>query len=206
MFYEIKHPLIKHKLTKIRDKNTVYKQFRELVKEITKLIAYDAMSEMELVDIDIETPLSPMTGSHLKREIVIVPIMRAGMGMLDGILDLVPSARVGFVGMYRDHDSAEPVAYYEKLPENLDDPEVYVIDPMLATGGSLDATVKLIKKYGYRRITVITVLSSPEGIEYFGEKHPDVRVYTGAVDSHLNDKKYIVPGLGDAGDRLFGTK
>ena len=206
MLYESKHPLLKHKMSVLRDKNTCFKEFRELTNEITMLILYEALSNIEICDTPIETPLKKTTGKALKNDIVIVPVLRAGIGMLDGCLKLLPNARVGFVGMYRDHETKEPVEYYEKMPADLTDPVFYVIDPMLATGGSLIATIDLLKRKGHKNIKVLTVLSAPEGIKAMEEKHPDVDVYTGNVDEYLDDNRYIVPGLGDAGDRLFGTK
>lgn len=206
MYHEINHPLVKHKLTVLRDVATRHKQFRELVSEITMLLAYEAMKNLEVEPISVDTPLAGTTGSRLKNDIVVIPILRAGVGMLDGMLNLVPNARVGFVGMYRDHDTKEPVPYYEKLPQDLNFPSFYVIDPMLATGGSIVATIDSLKKNGYQMITVISVLSSPEGIRRVEEAHPDIEIYTGSIDECLDENKYIIPGLGDAGDRLYGTR
>lgn len=206
MYVEINHPLIKQKMTLLRDKETKVKQFRELAKEITILVAYEAMKDLEVEKVDVTTPIAKTTGYKIKNDIVIVPVLRAGVGMLDGVLNLAPKARVGFIGMYRDSKTKEPIAYYEKLPENLVDPYFFVIDPMVATGGSLIATIDLIKKKGHRKISIISILSAPEGISAVNEAHPDVKIFTGVVDEGLNEEKYIVPGLGDAGDRLFGTK
>ncbi len=206
MLHEIHHPLLQHKLTALRDRRTGCKEFRELASEITLLLAYEALKEVAVDDCEIETPLTTMTGKKLRNDLVIVPVLRAGVGMLDGMLTLVPTARVGFVGMYRDPETKEPVEYYCKLPENLVHPLAIVIDPMLATGGSLAATVDLLKRSGMDQVLVISILAAPEGVAVMTERHPDVPVYTAAVDERLNDHKYIVPGLGDAGDRLYGTK
>jgi len=206
MLYEIHHPLLQHKLTALRDQRTGCKEFRELASEITLLLAYEAFKGLEVVDCEIETPVAPMTGKRVRNDIVIVPVLRAGVGMLDGMLKLVPTAKVGFVGMYRDPDTKEPVEYYCKLPVDLVHPVAVVIDPMLATGGSLAATVDLIKREGIDQVVVISILAAPEGAAMMQTRHPDVPVYTAAVDERLNDHKYIVPGLGDAGDRLYGTR
>ncbi len=206
MHYELNHPLVKQKITLLRDVETKYKQFRELAKEITILVAFEAMKDLEVEETTVITPLVETTGYKIKNDIVIVPVLRAGVGMLDGVLNLAPKARVGFIGMYRDHKTKEPIAYYEKLPEDLVDPYFFVIDPMVATGGSLIATIDLIKKKGHKKISIISILSAPEGISAVNDAHPDVKIFTGVVDERLNENKYIVPGLGDAGDRLFGTK
>jgi uracil phosphoribosyltransferase len=206
MYHEINHPLVKHKLTVLRDVATRHKQFRELVSEITMLLAYEAMKGLDTLPTPVDTPLAGTMGAKLKNDIVVIPILRAGVGMLDGILNLVPNARVGFVGMYRDHVTKEPVSYYEKLPRNLDHPYFIVIDPMLATGGSLVATIDSLKEQGFNTITIISILSSPEGIKKVEESHPNVEIYTGSIDECLDENKFIIPGLGDAGDRLFGTK
>ena len=206
MLHEINHPLLQHKLTVLRDVNTGSKEFRELASEITLLLAYEALKGVELEDREIETPLTAMTGKQVRNDIVIVPVLRAGIGMLDGMLTLVPTAKVGFVGMYRDPETKEPVEYYCKLPENLHEPVAIIIDPMLATGGSLAATVDLLKREGIDNVTIVSILSAPEGIAVIEGRFPDVPIYTAAVDEYLNDHRYIVPGLGDAGDRLYGTK
>lgn len=206
MYYEINHPLVKHKLTVLRDNSTRHKQFRELVSELTLLIAYDAMKDLETIPVAVDTPLAPTIGATLKNDIVIIPILRAGIGMLDGMLSLVPNARVGFEGIYRDHDTKEPVSYYEKLPQGLTNPYFFIIDPMLATGGSIIATIDSLKAKGFQAITVISIIASPEGMKRLEEAHPDVNIYTGSIDECLDENKYILPGLGDAGDRLFGTK
>jgi len=206
MLHEINHPLLQHKLTALRDVNTGSKEFRELASEITLLLAYEALKGVELEDREIETPLATMTGKQVRNDIVIVPVLRAGIGMLDGMLTLVPTAKVGFVGMYRDPETKEPVEYYCKLPENLNEPVAIIIDPMLATGGSLAATVDLLKREGLENVTIVSILSAPEGIAAIEDRFPDVPIYTAAVDEYLDDHRYIVPGLGDAGDRLYGTK
>jgi len=206
MHHEINHPLLKHKLTALRDENTNHKEFRELANEITMLICYEALKNIEIEDYEIDTPLVKMTGKKVKNDIVVVPILRAGVGMLDGILTLVPNARVGFVGLYRDHDTKQPVEYYCKLPEQVKEPLVFIIDPMLATGGSANATIDLMKREGFNNIILVSIISSPEGVKAVEDEHPDVQIFTGNIDEKLDDNKYIIPGLGDAGDRLFGTK
>ncbi len=206
MHYELDHPLMKQKMTLLRDKETKFKQFRELAKEITILVAFEAMKDLEVEETRVVTPLVETTGYKIKNDIVIVPVLRAGVGMLDGVLNLAPKARVGFIGMYRDSKTKEAIAYYEKLPEDLKNPYFFVIDPMVATGGSLIATIDLIKKKGHKKISIISILSAPEGIAAVNKAHPDVKIFTGVVDEKLDENKYIVPGLGDAGDRLFGTK
>ncbi len=206
MHQEINHPLLKHKLTALREENTNHKEFRELANEITMLICYEALKNIEVEDLEIKTPMTTMTGKKVKNDIVVVPILRAGVGMLDGILTLVPNAHVGFVGLYRDHDTKEPVEYYCKLPEKMKDPLVFIIDPMLATGGSAAATIDLLKREGFKNIVLIAIIAAPEGIETVESQHPDVPIFCGGVDERLDENKYIIPGLGDAGDRLFGTK
>lgn len=206
MYHESKHPLVKHKLTVLRSNITQHKQFRELVSEITMLLGYDAMTNLEIEPIKVETPLSGTMGARLKNEIVVVPILRAGVGMLEGMLSLVPNARVGFVGIYRDPETKMPISYYEKFPNDLHAPHFFVVDPMLATGGSIVATIDMLKERGFKTITVISIIASPEGMKLVEDSHPDVDLYVGSIDEYLDENKYIVPGLGDAGDRLFGTK
>lgn len=206
MHYEIRHPLLQHKLSLLRDKGTKQKEFRELSSEITMLLTYEAFKDIPLGKRILETPLTETEGYEIKDDIIIVPILRAGVGMLEGILNLLPNARVGFVGIYRDPRTKQPVEYYEKLPENPVNPLVVIIDPMLATGGSIIATIKLLRKKGFDRIKIISIISAPEGIEAVEKACADIEIFTGNIDSHLDDHKYIVPGLGDAGDRLFGTK
>jgi len=200
------HPLILHKLTLIRDKSTGTKDFREVVNEIARLLAYEVSREMPVEDVEIETPLVKTTQKQLAgKKVVIVPILRAGLGMVDGILDLIPAARVGHVGMYRDEETMEPVEYFVKMPQNIDERQMWVVDPMLATGGSAIAAIDALKKRGAKDIKFVCLVAAPEGIEELSKKHPDVEVYTASVDEKLNENAYIEPGLGDAGDRLFGT-
>ncbi len=206
MHVEIKHPCVLHKLALIRDKNTGHKLFRELATEITMFISYEALKNVELQNVQVETPVAMANCKTIASNLVVVPILRAGVGMLEGILGLVPTARVAFVGMYRDEKTKLPVAYYKKLPESRDNSVYIIIDPMLATGGSTVATIDLLKEQGAQSIVVVCIVTCPEGLEAVEKAHPDVTVYTASVDDHLNDHKYIVPGLGDAGDRLFGTK
>jgi uracil phosphoribosyltransferase len=206
MHFEIRHPLLEHKLSVIRDQNTGHKEFRESVNEITMLLTYEALKDLELEEYPLETPVAKTTGKRVKNDIVIIPILRAGVGMLSGILSLVPEARVGFVGLYRDPETKQPVEYYKKLPKGIDSPLAVIVDPMLATGGSIVAAINMLKEQGYKKIKVISVISAPEGIAIVEKAHPDVPIYVGSIDERLNDHKYIVPGLGDAGDRLFGTK
>jgi uracil phosphoribosyltransferase len=201
------HPLIKHKLTFIRDKNTGSKEFRELVKEVSMLMAYEVTRDLSLEEIEIETPIS-----HMKSEVIagkklgLVPILRAGLGMVDGMLNLLPAARVGHVGLYRDPETLKPVEYYCKLPQDIDERDLIVLDPMLATGGSAVAAIQFLKDRGAGHIKLVNLIAAPEGIEAVTSAHPDVDIYVASVDEKLNEHAYIIPGLGDAGDRLFGTK
>lgn len=205
--YVFDHPLIQHKTAMIRDKRTSVKDFRELVREISMLMAYEVTRNLPLEDVEIETPLCTATLKMLKGEdIAIVPILRAGLGMVDGMLELVPNAKVGHIGLYRDPDTHLPVEYYCKLPSDIENRQVIIVDPMLATGGSASAAIDFIKDRGARKVAFMCLIAAPEGINVLMEKHPDVDIYIAAKDSHLNDHAYIVPGLGDAGDRLFGTK
>lgn len=206
MHTEVAHPLIQHKLSLVRDSSTGSKLFRELIGEISKLLAYEALREIPTQPVDINTPLETAHCQHIASEIVLVPILRAGIGMLDALTDLVPNARVGFLGMYRDPVTSAPIEYYAKLPEAKNDSIAIVIDPMLATGGSSSAAISYLKKKGYQKIVFICIVSCPEGIATVEKDHPDVPVYTASIDRQLNDHNYILPGLGDAGDRLFGTK
>ena len=206
MHEEVKHPCVQHKLALIRDKDTGYKKFRELATEITMFLCYEALKEIEVKQVTVQTPLAEAAGHKIANELVVVPILRAGVGMLEGILDLVPTARVGFVGMYREAGTKKPVSYYHKLPKETDGGTCIVIDPMLATGGSTAATIDFLKEQGAATIVVICIVTCPEGIALVETEHPDVKIYTASVDDHLDDRKYIVPGLGDAGDRLFGTR
>lgn len=201
------HPLIQHKLTYLRDKRTGSKQFRELVSEIAMLICYEATRDLPLEETTIETPMMKATTKVISgRKLAFVPILRAGLGMVDGVLNLIPAARVGHIGMYRDPETHEPVDYYCKLPSDLSERDVIVLDPMLATGGSAIDAVDKIKKYNPRSIKFMCIIAAPEGLKALTEAHPDVQVYCASLDEQLNDHGYIVPGLGDAGDRIFGTK
>lgn len=205
MHEEVKHPCVQHKLALIRDQDTGHKKFRELATEITMFLCYEALKNIPLKKVEIQTPVAKAQCHKIDQDIVVVPILRAGIGMMDGILGLIPTARVGFVGMYRDEKTKEPVSYYDRLPPQTDGGVCIVIDPMLATGGSTVATLDLLKAKGARTIIVVCIVTCPEGLKKVSDAHPDVLVYTAAIDDHLNERKYIVPGLGDAGDRLFGT-
>lgn len=201
------HPLIKHKLTFIRDKNTGSKEFRELVTEISMLMGYEVTRDFPLEEIEIETPLTKMKSQVISgKKVGLIPILRAGLGMVDGMLNLLPAARVGHIGLYRDPQTLKPVEYYCKLPQDIEERELIVLDPMLATGGSATAAIDFLKKRGATNIRLVCLIAAPEGIKAVTEAHPDVDVYVAALDEKLNDHAYIVPGLGDAGDRLFGTK
>jgi uracil phosphoribosyltransferase len=203
----IDHPLIRHKLGILRSKATPKKLFRELVDEIAMLMAYEVTRDLEEEEVEVETPLERTTGHKIAgKKLVIVPVLRAGLGMVEGILRLIPSARVGHVGMARDEESLVPVEYYFKLPGEADVRRLVVVDPMLATGGSASATIAGLKKRGARHISMMCLVAAPEGVHALGQAHPDVPVYAAALDRRLNDNGYILPGLGDAGDRLFGTK
>ena len=203
----VDHPLIAHKLSHLRAKDTETKRFRELVAELATLLCYEATKDLELEDVVIETPLETMTTQVIKgKKVAVVPILRAGLGMVEGITNLLPAARVGFVGLYRDHDSLEPVQYYAKLPGKLDERMSLVLDPMLATGGSASHAISLLKERGAVRIRLLSLVAAPEGIDVVHERHPDVPIFVAAIDRELNDNGYILPGLGDAGDRLFGTR
>lgn len=201
------HPLIQHKLTILRDKRTGTKQFRELVSEIAMLMCYEATRDLPLMEVQIETPLEVTTTKTIAgRKLAFVPILRAGLGMVDGVLELVPTAKVGHIGMYRDPITHEPVDYYCKLPSDIPQRDVIVLDPMLATGGSAIDAVDKIKKFHPRSIKFMCIIAAPEGIKAFSAAHPDVKVYCAGMDRELNENCYILPGLGDAGDRIFGTK
>jgi len=201
------HPLIRHKLTILRDKRTGHKEFREVTQELSMLMAYEATRQHPVREIQVETPLAWTTGwSIAGQEIAVVPILRAGLAMEEAITRLIPTARVGHIGIYRDHETLQPVSYFVKLPPDIAERQAMILDPMLATGGSTVAAIDTLKGRGCQSIKVMAIISAPEGIQKVHAAHPDVDIYTGAVDSHLNEKGYIVPGLGDAGDRLFGTK
>ncbi|EAF6563126.1 uracil phosphoribosyltransferase [Listeria monocytogenes] len=203
----INHPLVQHKLTIIRDKNTGTKAFRELVDEVATLMAYEITRDMELEDIQVETPLQTTTAKTLTgKKLGIVPILRAGLGMQDGILKLIPAAKVGHVGLYRDHDTLEPVEYFVKLPSDVEERLFIVVDPMLATGGSAIMSIDCLKKRGARNMKFMCLVAAPEGVKALQDAHPDVEIYVAGLDEKLDENGYIRPGLGDAGDRLFGTK
>lgn len=201
------HPLIQHKIGYIRRTGTGTKDFRQTISEIAMLICYEATRELQLADVKIETPICETTVKELKgKKMAIVPILRAGLGMVDGVLDLIPAAKVGHIGLYRDPETLEPVEYYCKLPADCAEREVFVVDPMLATGGSSVAAIRLLKEKGCKNIHFMCIIAAPEGVERMKREHPDVDMYIGAMDEKLNEHGYIVPGLGDAGDRIFGTK
>ena len=207
MVHVIDHPLVQHKLSIMRDKNTGSKEFRELLNEIGMLVAYEVTRDLPLTDVEVETPICKCTTKMLSgRKLGVVPILRAGLGMVDGILSLVPAAKVGHVGLYRDPETKKPVEYYCKLPADAQERLLIVVDPMLATGGSSIAAIQFLKDRGCKNIRLMCLIGAPEGIKALEEAHPDVDLYIAAVDEKLDDHCYIVPGLGDAGDRLFGTK
>ena len=206
-FQVIDHPLIQHKLTMIREKNCGTKVFREVVNEIAMLMAYEVTRDLELQDVEIQTPVTKMTAKRLAgKKLAIVPILRAGLGMTDGVLSLVPAARVGHIGLYRDPETLEAVEYFAKMPQDIDERQIIVVDPMLATGASAIEAISSLKKRGAKSIRFMCLIAAPEGVEKMQEAHPDVDIYIAALDEKLNDKAKITPGLGDAGDRLFGTK
>lgn len=204
---EMNHPLIKHKLTFIRDKNTGSKEFRELVSELAMLMGYEVTRDLELEEIEIETPVTSMKAQVIAgKKVGIVPILRAGLGMVDGMLNLIPAAKVGHIGLYRDPETLKSVEYYCKLPQDIEERSLIVLDPMLATGVSAIAAIDLLKNRGASHIKFVCLIAAPEGISALQEAHPDVDIYVANIDEKLNEHAYIVPGLGDAGDRLFGTK
>lgn len=203
----LKHPLIQHKLTLLRDKKTGCKEFREIVGEIAMLMCYEATRDLPLQEVEIETPVAVAKAQVISgKKLAFVPILRAGLGMIEGMLELVPAAKVGHIGLYRDPVSLSPVDYYSKLPCDIDEREVILLDPMLATGGSAKEAVAILKKHGVKNIKFMCIIASPEGVAALTEAHPDVSIYCASLDECLNEQGYIVPGLGDAGDRLFGTK
>lgn len=204
--YIIDHPLVQSKVSMLRDKNTGNKEFRELVSEIASLICYEATKDLETENVNIESILCNTTGKTLKRKIGIVPILRAGLGMIDGILSLVPNASVGHIGLYRDPETLIPVEYYCKLPEDFENTDILILDPMLATGGTAVSAIQFIKERGFKNIKFLCLIASPEGVKKVSDNHPDIDIYTAALDEKLDDHGYIIPGLGDAGDRIFGTK
>ncbi|MBO5060740.1 MAG: uracil phosphoribosyltransferase [Clostridia bacterium] len=203
--FVMNHPLIQHKLSIMRDKNTSVKDFRECAHEIGLLLGYEATKDLELEEFELETPITKMVGRRTKRKVALVPILRAGLGMVDALMDLIPAAKIGHIGLYRNEETLEPVEYYCKMPTDIAERQVLVLDPMLATGGSAIDAITMIKKRGAVRIKFVCIIAAPQGIEALRKAHPDVDIYCGAVDEKLNENGYIVPGLGDAGDRLFGT-
>nr|WP_314278442.1 uracil phosphoribosyltransferase [uncultured Peptostreptococcus sp.] len=201
------HPLIQHKLTLMRKTTTGSKDFRELLTEITMLMGYEVTKDLQLRDVEIETPIKKTMAKELDgKKLAIVPILRAGIGMVDGFVSLIPAAKVGHIGLYRDPETCEPVEYYCKMPQDIGEREIFLVDPMLATGGSATAAIELLKARGAKKIRMINLVAAPEGIAVVHDKFPEVDIYVASVDERLNEHKYIVPGLGDAGDRLFGTK
>ena len=201
------HPLIHHKLAVLRNKETSVKEFRELINEISGLMCYEATRNLPTIDVEVETPVAVAKCKMLSgKKLAIVPILRAGLGMVDALVDLIPSAKIGHIGLYRDPETHEPVEYYCKLPEDIGNRVTFVVDPMLATGGSAVAAIDFLKKHGCRNIIMMNIIGCPEGIKRVTEAHPDVDIYMAACDEKLNDHAYIIPGLGDAGDRIFGTK
>ena len=201
------HPLIKHKVAIMRNKNTGTKEFKEVAKEIAMLMCYEATRNLSLKDVEVETPLTTTTCQMLSgRKLAIVPILRAGLGMVDGMLALIPSAKIGHIGLYRDEETLEPVEYFCKMPPDINERDIFVVDPMLATGGSACDAIKMLKQRGAVNIKFLCLIAAPEGIKKLQDTHPDVDIYCAALDDHLNENGYIVPGLGDAGDRIFGTK
>lgn len=205
--FEINHPLVQHKLSLMREHGRSTRSFRQLAAEVGSLLTYEATKDLELEEYDMEGWDGPIKGQQIKgKKATVVPILRAGIGMLDGVLELMPSAKISVVGLYRDEETLEPVSYFEKLTDKMEQRMALIIDPMLATGGSMDATIELIKKSGCTDIRALILVAAPEGIKKIQEKHPDVDIYTASIDSHLNKQGYIIPGLGDAGDKIFGTK
>lgn len=203
----MEHPLIQHKIGIIRQKDTGSRDFRQMISEIAMLMCYEATRDLKLVDVEIETPICRTTAKKLEgKKLAVVPVLRAGLGMVDGMLTMIPAAKVGHIGLYRNEETLEPVEYYCKLPRDCADREVFVVDPMLATGGSASAAINMLKAKGVRNIRFMCIIAAPEGVERMHRDHPDVDLYIGAMDERLNEVGYIVPGLGDAGDRIFGTK
>lgn len=203
----MQHPLIQHKIGMIRRTETGSRDFRHMISEVAMLMCYEATRDLKLVDVDIETPICPTTVKELEgKKLAVVPILRAGLGMVDGMLTMIPAAKVGHIGLYRNEETLEPVEYYCKLPKDCAERDVFVVDPMLATGGSASAAITMLKEKGVRNIRFMCIIAAPEGVERMKKDHPDVELYIGALDERLNENGYIVPGLGDAGDRIFGTK
>lgn len=204
--FVMKHPLIDHKMAKIRDKDTNSKEFRESVSELGALLTYEVTRDLETNQVEVETPLGKADCQILSKQVVLVPILRAGLGMVDGIHNIIPTARIGHIGLYRNEDTLQPVVYYAKFPKNVKDSLVIVLDPMLATGGTVSKAIDILKERGVTKIKYVGLVGCPEGVEKLQTDHPDVPIYLAALDSHLTDNGYIYPGLGDCGDRLFGTK
>ncbi len=203
----MQHPLIQHKIGMIRRTETGSRDFRHMISEVAMLMCYEATRDLKLVDVDIETPICPTTVKELEgKKLAVVPILRAGLGMVEGMLTMIPAAKVGHIGLYRNEETLEPVEYYCKLPKDCAERDVFVVDPMLATGGSASAAITMLKEKGVRNIRFMCIIAAPEGVERMKKDHPDVELYIGALDERLNENGYIVPGLGDAGDRIFGTK
>ena len=203
----LKHPLIQHKLAILRSKNTSVKEFRELISEISGLMCYEATRNLPTKEVEVQTPVAMAKCRRLAgKKLAIIPILRAGLGMVDAMVDLIPSAKIGHIGLYRDPETHKPVEYYCKLPEDIGNRQVFVVDPMLATGGSAVAAIDFLKQHGCQNIVMMNIIGAPEGVEAVRQAHPDVEIYLAALDEKLNDHAYIVPGLGDAGDRIFGTK
>ena len=202
----LNHPLIKHKLTIMRDKTTGTKEFRELISEVSMMLLYESLKDIKLVEKEIETPLKKMTGYVIdENKMAFIPILRAGTGMLDGLMKVIPNAKIGHIGLYRNEETLKPVKYYYKVPKDISKRIIYVLDPMLATGGSAIDAVKILKNHGAKKITFICIIAAPEGVKAFCEANPDIPLYIGVIDRELNEKAYICPGLGDCGDRIFGT-
>ncbi len=205
--HELNHPLLQHKLAILRDKRTSVKEFRELVSEIATLMCYEATRDLPVVEEEVETPVGIAKVRRIAgKKMAVVPILRAGLGMVDGIVTLIPACKVGHIGLYRDPDTLEPVEYYCKMPKDIAERDVLIVDPMLATGGSATAAIQFIKNYGCKHIKLMSIIAAPEGVSRISQDHPDVEVFVASVDEKLNEHGYIVPGLGDAGDRIFGTK
>ena len=203
--YIMDHPLITHKVSILRSKETSIKEFRELINEIALLEGYEATKDLKLTEVEVETPITKTKGAIIEKQVALVPILRAGLGMVDALMSLIPAAKVGHIGLCRDHETLEPVEYYCKLPTDIDRRQVLVLDPMLATGGSASAAIGFVKQRGAKKIKLMCIIAAPEGIEAVQKAHPDVDIYVAALDEKLNENGYIVPGLGDAGDRIFGT-
>lgn len=203
--HEMNHPLIMHKISMLRDEKTTVKEFRELVNEIALLMGYEATRDLDMVERPVKTPITETIGKYISKQVALVPVLRAGLGMVDALMSLIPAAKVGHIGLYRDHETHEPVEYYCKLPPDISERQTIVLDPMLATGGSAAAAIDFIKQRGGKKIKLMCVIAAPEGVETLSKAHADVEIYCGVIDEKLNENCYIVPGLGDAGDRLFGT-